>query len=224
MARILVVDDELKIRDMIEKYATHSGHHVGLARDGVEALKLYEKNKYDIVIMDVMMPNMDGYKTLEKMKEIDKDVHCIFLTALGKEYDRVYGLNLGAEDYLTKPFSLKELMLRINVMLKRDNKKEKETIIRYHGITIDDNSMTVTIDGEEVIFARKEYQLLKYLIENKGKVVTREELFSNIWGYDYDSNDRTIDTHIKLIRKKIGKYETTIKTLRGTGFRIEKDD
>lgn len=224
MARLLVVDDELKIRDMIDKYASQSGHDVTLACDGEDALKKFRKNKFDIVILDIMMPNLDGYKTFEKMKEIDNDIHCIFLTALGKEYDRVYGLNQGAEDYITKPFSLKELMLRINIILKRDNKKEKENNIKYHGIRINNDSMEVFVDKKSVEFAKKEYQLLKYLIEHQGSVVTREELFSNIWGYNYDSNDRTIDTHIKLVRKKIGKYSKYIKTLRGTGFKIEKEN
>lgn len=224
MAKLLVVDDELKIRDMINKYATHAGHDVTLACDGVEALKIFKKNKFDVVIMDIMMPNMDGYETLDKMKEIDKDVHCLFLSALGKEYDRVYGLGQGAEDYITKPFSLKELMLRINIILKRDNKEEDKTLIKYRGITINDKSMVVTVDKKEVEFAKKEYQLLKYLIKHQGNVVTREEIFSEIWGYSFDSNDRTIDTHIKLVRKKIGKYSDCIRTLRGTGFRIEKEN
>lgn len=224
MAKLLVVDDELKIRDMIDKYATHAGHDVTLACDGQEALKLFKKNKFDVVILDVMMPNMDGYEAFKKMKEIDNNVHCIFLTALGKEYDRVYGLGQGAEDYITKPFSLKELMLRINIILKRDNKQEKENTLKFRGIVIDDKSMVVKVDNKEVEFAKKEYQLLKYLIKHQGTVVTREELFQEIWGYNYDSNDRTIDTHMKLVRKKIGKYEKYIKTLRGTGYRIEKED
>lgn len=222
MARLLIVDDEKRIRDMIGKYATHEGYDVVLASDGKEAIEIFKKENFDVVILDVMMPNMDGYKTLQKMKDI-KEVHCIFLTALGEEYDRVYGFDLGAEDYVTKPFSLKELMMRIKVILKRDNKEDVEKII-VDGLIIDKAAHIVTLDGLKVDLANKEYELLLYLVSNRGKAITREAIINNIWGYEYDSDDRTLDTHMKLLRKNLGKYGSYITTIRGVGYRFEKQD
>ena len=221
MAKILIVDDEKRIRDMIGKYATHEGHTCVLAVDGKESIEIFKNEEFDVVILDVMMPNMDGYETLKKMKEI-KEVHCIFLTALGEEYDRVYGFDLGAEDYVTKPFSLKELMMRIKVILKRDNKEETNKII-FNSLVIDKDAHTVTVDDKRVELANKEYELLLYLLTNIGKAVTRESIINNIWGYEYDSDDRTLDTHMKLLRKDLGKYGAYITTIRGVGYRFEKE-
>lgn len=220
MARLLIVDDEEKIREMIGKYASHEGHDVDLACDGKQALDKFQKNDYDVVIMDIMMPEIDGYKTLVKMKEI-KEVHCIFLTALGQEYDRVYGFDVGAEDYVTKPFSLKELMMRVNVILKRDNKKSNK--ITVDKLVLDENAHTVTIDGERVDLANKEYELLLYLLENIGNALTRQAIISKVWGYEYDSDDRTLDTHMKLLRKDLKEYGKYITTIRGVGYRFEKE-
>ena len=221
MAKILIVDDEKRIRDMIGKYATHEGHTCVLAVDGKQAVEIFKNEEFDVVILDVMMPNMDGYETLKKMKEI-KEVHCIFLTALGEEYDRVYGFDLGAEDYVTKPFSLKELMMRIKVILKRDNKEETNKII-FNSLVIDKDAHTVTVDDKRVELANKEYELLLYLLTKIGKAVTRESIINNIWGYEYDSDDRTLDTHMKLLRKDLGKYGAYITTIRGVGYRFEKE-
>ena len=220
MARLLIVDDEEKIREMIGKYASHEGHECVLASDGVEALKFFEKENFDVVILDVMMPNLDGYETLKRMKEI-KDVPCIFLTALGQEYDRIYGFDLGAEDYVTKPFSLKELMMRIKVILRRENKTSNKIVLDT--LVVDEDAHMITIDGQRVDMANKEYELLLYLLKNIGNAVTRQSIISNVWGYEYDSDDRTLDTHMKLLRKDLRQYGQYITTIRGVGYRFEKE-
>lgn len=220
MARLLIVDDEEKIREMIGKYATHEGYDVELACNGKEALMKYRTNSFDVVIMDVMMPELDGYKTLEKMKEI-KETHCIFLTALGQEYDRVYGFDIGGEDYVTKPFSLKELMMRIKVILKRDNKEVERIVV--DGLIVDEIAHTVTIDNKNISLANKEYELLLYLLKNRGNALTRQSIITKVWGYEYDSDDRTLDTHMKLLRKDLGEYSKYITTIRGVGYRFEKE-
>ena len=220
MAKLLIVDDEEKIREMIGKYASHEGHEYILASNGKEALELFKKDDFDLVVLDVMMPEMDGYETLKKMKEI-KDVPCIFLTALGQEYDRIYGFDIGAEDYVTKPFSLKELMMRIKVILKRENKTTSKIIV--DGLVVDEDAHTVMVDGERIDMANKEYELLLYLLKNMGNALTRQSIISKVWGYEYDSDDRTLDTHMKLLRKDLGEYGNYITTIRGVGYRFEKE-
>ena len=220
MARLLIADDEEKIREMIGKYAVHEGHEVALASNGTEALKIFKDKEFDVVILDVMMPEIDGYETLKKMREI-RDVHCIFLTALGEEHDRIYGFDIGGEDYVTKPFSLKELMMRVKVILKRDKKDEDRYVI--DGLVIDNEAHTVTVDGERADLSNKEYELLMYLVKNRGKALTRESIISTVWGYAYDSDDRTLDTHMKLLRKDIKDYGRYITTIRGVGYRFEKE-
>lgn len=220
MAKLLIVDDEEKIREMIGKFASHEGHECVMACDGKQALDIFSREDFDLVILDVMMPEMDGYETLKKMKEI-KDVPCIFLTALGQEYDRIYGFDIGAEDYVTKPFSPKELMMRIKVILKRDNKTAN--IIKVKGLSIDEDAHAVIIDGKRVDMANKEYELLLYLMKNMGNALTRQQIISKVWGYEYDSDDRTLDTHMKLLRKDLGEYGNYITTLRGVGYRFEKE-
>ena len=218
MAKLLIVDDEEKIREMIGKYAIHEGYDVVLAKDGLEALECFKKEDFDVVILDVMMPVMDGYETLKKMKEI-KEVHCIFLTALGEENDRLYGFDIGSEDYVTKPFSLKELMMRIKVILKRDDKELKRIVI--NGLVIDELAHCVYVDGKKVELANKEYELLLFLVKNKGKALKRETIINTVWGYVYNNDDRTLDTHMKLLRKDISPYGEYITTLRGVGYRFE---
>lgn len=220
MARLLIVDDEEKIREMIGKYAIHEGHDVVLASNGIEALEKFKANDFDVVIMDIMMPELDGYKTLEKMKEV-KETHCIFLTALGQEYDRVYGFDVGAEDYVTKPFSLKELMMRVKVILKRDNKDANRIV--FNDLVIDEDAHTVSIDNQRIELANKEYELLLYLMKNMGNALTRQSIISKVWGYEYDSDDRTLDTHMKLLRKDLKEYSKYITTIRGVGYRFEKE-
>ena len=220
MAKLLIVDDEEKIREMIGKYATYEGHDVELAENGEEALNKFKASNFDVVIMDIMMPKLDGYKVLEKMKEI-KEVHCIFLTALGQEYDKVYGFDIGAEDYVTKPFSLKELMMRVNVILKRENNVSNKIIV--NGLILDKDAHIVTIDGEKIDLANKEYELLLYLLSNIGSALTRQSIITKVWGYEYDSDDRTLDTHMKLLRKDLKDYSKYITTIRGVGYRFEKE-
>lgn len=220
MAKLLIVDDEEKIREMIGKYASHEGHSVALASNGLEALELFKNQDFDVVIMDVMMPEMDGFKTLSMMKEI-KEVHCIFLTALGEEYDRIYGFDVGGEDYVTKPFSLKELMMRIKVILKRENKDEEFILIDK--LFIDEAAHIVKIDDVIVPMTNKEYELLMLLVKNRGKAVTREQIITRIWGYEYDNDDRTLDTHMKMLRKSLGVCSKYITTIRGVGYRFEKE-
>ena len=220
MARLLIVDDEEKIREMVGKYAVHEGYEVELACDGKQALEKFRNADFDVVILDIMMPELDGYKTFEMMKQI-KDVHCIFLTALGQEYDRVYGFDIGAEDYVTKPFSLKELMMWIKVILKRENKDASKIVVDK--LVLDENAHTVTIDGKRIDLANKEYELLLYLLKNMGNALTRQAIISKVWGYEYDSDDRTLDTHMKLLRKDLGEYGKYISTIRGVGYRFEKE-
>jgi DNA-binding response OmpR family regulator len=220
MAKLLIVDDEKNIREMIGKYAVHDGHEAVLASNGREALDLFEKEDFDLVILDVMMPEMDGYETLKKMKE-RKDVPCIFLTALGQEYDRIYGFDIGAEDYVTKPFSLKELMMRIKVILRREMKSTEKIVV--NGLILDEDAHTVSINGERVDMANKEYELLLYLLKNRGNALTRQAIISKVWGYEYDSDDRTLDTHMKLLRRDLKEYGNYITTIRGVGYRFEKE-
>ena len=221
MARLLIVDDEEKIREMLGKYASHEGYETVLASDGKEALELFRNGDFDLVILDVMMPEMDGYETLKRMKEI-RDVPCIFLTALGQEYDRIYGFDIGAEDYVTKPFSLKELMMRIKVILKRENRDSSRIVVK--DLVLDEGAHTVTVNGERVDLANKEYELLLYLLKNRGNALTRQAIISKVWGYEYDSDDRTLDTHMKRLRKDLKEYGSCITTIRGVGYRFEKED
>ena len=223
MAKILVVDDEKLIREMIYKYATHEGFDVVLAVDGRDAIDKFGKEDFDVCIIDIMMPDMSGYDTLKKMREI-KEVHAIFLTALGEEYDRVYGFDVGCEDYVTKPFSLKELMARIRVIVKRNNKQQDDKSYVIDGLVIDPVAHNISVDGTKIDLANKEFELLLYLVENRGKAVTRESIISNIWGYECDSDTRTLDTHMKLLRQDLGPYESLITTIRGVGYRFEKKD
>ena len=220
MTRLLIVDDEEKIREMIAKYASYEGYETVLASNGREAVEKFRESSFDVVIMDIMMPELDGYKAFEKMKAIRDDVHCIFLTALGQEYDRVYGFDLGGEDYVTKPFSLKELMMRIKVILKRENKAEKK--ITIDGLILDEDVHAIFVDGKRLDLANKEYELLLYLMKNAGNALTREAILSKVWGYENDSDDRTLDTHMKLLRRDLGEYGKYITTIRGVGYRFEK--
>ncbi len=220
MAKLLIVDDEEKIREMIGKYAAHEGHETVLACNGKEALQYFEREDFDLVVLDVMMPEMDGYETLKRMKQI-KDVPCIFLTALGQEYDRIYGFDIGAEDYVTKPFSLKELMMRIKVILKREMKSTNRIVVNE--LVLDEDAHMVSIKGERIDLANKEYELLLYLMKNMGNALTRQAIISKVWGYEYDSDDRTLDTHMKLLRKDLKEYGNYITTIRGVGYRFEKE-
>ncbi len=214
---ILVVDDEKLIRDVIKEYLTLEKMQVYEAEDGNEAINIVNKYPIDLVIMDIMMPKMDGYTACKEIKKI-KNIPFIMISARSEEYDKLIGFDLGIDDYVTKPFSPKELVARVKAITRRN---AKENLIELEGIKIDDLAHEVYIDGKLITLTPKEYDLLKYLIENKNIALSRENLLSNIWGYDFYGDDRTVDTHIKTLRAHLGKYRDLIKTVRGMGYKIE---
>ncbi len=225
MTKILIVDDEQKIREMIRKYAVHEGFETDEASDGMEAVEKCEMNHYDLVVMDIMMPNLDGFSAVKDIKKFDPDLPFIMLSALGEEYDRVHGFDVGVDDYVVKPFSSRELMMRIHAILKRVNSSgAQRDVLTVRGMSIDYTARTVTIDGERIQLSPKEYELLAYLSKNAGIALTREQLLRNVWGYDFFGDDRTLDTHIKLLRRNLGEYASYIVTLRGVGYRFEKEN
>lgn len=222
MSKILVVDDEFRIREIIKKYANFEGHKVTEAVDGMSAIEICNKETFDIIIMDVMMPELDGFSAC---KEIRK--HCntpiIMLSARGEEYDKIHGFELGIDDYVVKPFSPKELMMRVNAVLKRSNGADtpSQDVFKYENLVVDFTARIVTVNGERVDMTPKEYELFFYMVKNKGIALTREKLISEVWGYDFFGYDRTLDTHIKLLRKSLGEYSKCIVTLRGVGYRFD---
>ena len=224
MTRILIVDDEEKIRNMIRKYAEYEGFQTDEAKDGLEAVQKCEKNNYDLCVMDIMMPNLDGFSAVKEIKKTHPRMPFIMLSALGEEYDKIHGFDIGVDDYVVKPFSSKELMMRIHAILKRVSlATEAGEVLRSGGLEINFSARTVTIDGKRVQLSPKEYELLAYLAHNAGIALTREQLLQNVWGYDFFGDDRTLDTHIKLLRKNLGEYARDIVTLRGVGYRFEKE-
>lgn len=223
MIKLLVCDDEDKIREMICKYAKYEGYEVTEAKDGLEAVDLVLAKDFDLIVMDIMMPNLDGFSACKQIKQ-EKDIPFIFLSALGEEYDKIHGFDLGIDDYVVKPFSPKELMMRIKAILNRITKKSSGKKFELQGLIIDYVSRIVTIDGMAISLSPKEYELLSYLVENQGIALTREQLLQNVWGYDFFGDDRTLDTHIKLLRRNLQDYSRFIATLRGVGYRFEKDN
>lgn len=219
MMRILIVDDEPKIRQVVKEYAVVSNYEVDQAEDGMEAVEKCKTVKYDLVILDVMMPKLDGVEAAKKIKEYNKDINIIMLSAKGEEYDKLLGFGVGADDYVTKPFSPKELMARINAILNRNNIKHKT--YNFGGLSIDMTSREVYIDNERVKLSPKEYDLLFYLVINKDIALSRENLLVNVWGYDFFGDDRTVDTHVKTLRSNLGKYRDFVITLRGMGYKFE---
>lgn len=220
--RILVVDDEEKIRHLIKKYAEFEGYEVVCAENGLQAIQLCKEQDFDIIIMDIMMPELDGFSACREIKKI-KDVPILMLSARGEEYDKIIGFELGIDDYVVKPFSPKELMLRVNVIITRNqkNKLPQNEVVTFEGLVVDFTGRKVTIDGETVEMSPKEYDLFFYLVRNRNVALTRDRLLTDVWGYDYFGDDRTLDTHIKLLRKRLGKYSRFIVTLRGVGYRFE---
>ena len=224
-AKILVVDDEVQIRDIICKYAVFSGYIAEEAKNGMEAVEMCRRGNYDVVIMDIMMPELDGFSAVREIRKFSS-VPVIMLSARTEDYDKISGFELGADDYVEKPFSPKILMLRVAAMLKRvngngDEKGENAEIYRVDGLCVDVSARIVTVDGVRVEMSPKEYELLFYMIRNRGLALSREKLITSVWGYDYYGDDRTLDTHIKLLRKSLGKYSELIVTLRGVGYRFE---
>ncbi len=221
MSKILVVDDEEKIRDIIKKYAAFDGYEVEEASGGLEAISKCRENEYDIIILDIMMPDLDGFSVCREIrKKINTPV--IMLSARGEEYDKLHGFEVGIDDYVVKPFSPKELMMRIAAVLKRTSAPNVEAI-EIGGIKIDFSARIVYVDGKKIDLTPKEYDLLFYFAKNRGIALTREKLISNVWGYDFYGDDRTLDTHIKLLRKNLGPYNNYIVTLRGVGYRFEEN-
>jgi len=225
MYKLLIVDDEPKIRDIIREYAEFEGYEVDEAEDGMVALGLCKLNDYDLIIMDIMMPKLDGFSACKEIKKI-KDIPTIMLSARGEEYDKLFGFELGIDDYVVKPFSPKELMARINVVITRHHKTNQaaQSVLKFEGLEINVPARTVSVDGKRVELTPKEYDLLFYLIENKNIALSRDKLLSDIWGYDFFGDDRTIDTHIKNLRNNLGEYRKFIVTLRGVGYKFEFED
>lgn len=225
MYKLLVVDDEPKIREVIREYAEFNGYEVTEAGDGMSAVGLCKLNQYDLVILDIMMPKLDGFSACKEIKKI-QDVPIIMLSARGEEYDKLFGFELGIDDYIVKPFSPKELMARINVILMRrkSTAQTKTDVLKFGGLEINIAARTVTVDGTRVELTPKEYELLFYLIENKNIALSRDKLLSDIWGYDFFGDDRTIDTHIKNLRNNLGPYRDYIVTLRGVGYKFEFEE
>ena len=225
MKKLLVVDDEDKIREVIKEYAEFSGYEVTEAADGMSAIGLCKLNDYDLIIMDVMMPKLDGFSSVKEIKKI-KDIPVIMLSARGEEYDKLFGFELGIDDYVVKPFSPKELMARVNAVLQRKSGSENNSaqVMKFDGLEVNFAARTITVDGERVNLTPKEYDLLFYLIQNKNIALSRDKLLSDIWGYDFFGDDRSIDTHIKNLRNNLGPYRNFIVTLRGVGYKFEYDD
>ena len=219
MSRILIVDDEDKIREVIKEYAEFSGYETDEAKDGMEAVTKVVQNKYDLIIMDVMMPKLDGYSAVKEIRKT-ASTPVIMLSARVEEYDKLFGFEIGVDDYVTKPFSPKVLMARVGAVLKRSGAQKRE-IIKSDGLEIDIAGRSVYVDGKKVEMTPKEYELLFYLVENNGIAISREKLLSNVWGYDFYGDDRTVDTHVKMLRSSLGKYRDKIITLRGLGYKVE---
>ncbi len=215
---ILIVDDEELIRDVIKEYSTNEGYNVYEASDGFEALDIIKKEKIDVIVLDIMMPKLDGFSAYKEIKNI-KNIPTIILSARTEEYDKLLGFELGVDDYLTKPFSPKELIARIKAITKRSSGKTDKFI--YNDLVVDFMGYTIYIEGKEVKVTPKEFEILTYMIKNKNVAISRESLLSNIWGYDYFGDDRTIDTHVKMLRNNLGKYRDLIQTVRGVGYKFE---
>lgn len=213
---ILIVDDEELIRSVIKDYIIDSGYTCDEADDGLSAIKYVEKNNYDLIIMDIMMPGMDGYQAIKEIKEL-KDIPVIMLSARTEEIDKLQGFDLGIDDYVTKPFSPKELVARIKAVTKRNT---GDDVLTVGNIVVNSSSREVTIDGELIEFTHTQFELLKLFLSNLNIALSRDRIIESIWGYDYEADDRTIDAHIKLLRSKLGSYRNSIKTVRKVGYKF----
>jgi len=222
--RILIVDDEELIRVMIKEYAGPEGYIIDEASDGVDALKLFEQNEYSLVVLDVMMPKMDGWSVCREIRKTS-DVPVIMLTARGEEYDKLFGFELGVDDYIVKPFSPKELLARIKAIIRRstlpcrDAQRENKAV--FEGLVIEFDSHNVYVDGNMASLTPKEYELLSFFVRNPNRVFSREQLLTEVWGYDFTGDDRTVDTHVKMLRESLGDYRRFIVTVWGTGYKFE---
>lgn len=221
--KLLVVDDEARIRELIKKYATFEQYDVTEAENGMQAVELCHQQDVDLIIMDVMMPDLDGFSACREIRKTSA-VPILMLSARGEEYDKLHGFELGIDDYVVKPFSPKELMMRVGAILKRSGaKSESREVVDIGDLRVDFTARRVTLEGKPLDLSPKEYDLLFYLVRNRGIALTREKLLSEIWGYDFFGDDRTLDTHIKLLRRQLGPYADRITTLRGVGYRFEQE-
>lgn len=224
--KILVVDDEANIRNVIKEYAEFEGYEVEEAVDGMEAVSKCKDEDFDIVIMDVMMPKLDGFSAIKEIRKT-KNIPVLMLSARGEEYDKLFGFEIGIDDYVVKPFSPKEVMARIAAITSRakkvsDVKETSEEKYVYEGLEIDMLGRVVTVDGKKKDLTPKEYDLLIYLVKNKNIALSREKILNEVWGYDFFGEDRTVDTHVKMLRNSIGKYRDKITTVRGMGYKFEE--
>ncbi len=220
--KLLIVDDETKIRTMIRKYAEFDGYEVEEASDGMQAVTQCLLHKYDLVIMDVMMPELDGFSAVREIRK-KSSVPVLMLSARGEEYDKIHGFELGVDDYVVKPFSPKELMMRVGAILNRTHPKKEvdKNVFITDGLKVDFAARIVSVDGKTLDLSPKEYELLFYLVRNRNLALSREKLICDVWGNDFYGDDRTLDTHIKLLRKSLGDYASRIVTLRGVGYRFD---
>ena len=217
MAKILIVDDEENIRNVLREYAEFEGHEVSEAVDGMNAVAMARENDYDIILMDVMMPKLDGFSAVKEIKKV-KQIPVIMLSARVEEYDKLFGFEIGVDDYVTKPFSPKEVMARVAAILRRGKTQNAGKRIVSDGLEIDIAGRNVIVDGKKISMTPKEYELLFYLVNI---AISREKLLNDVWGYDFYGDDRTVDTHIKMLRASLGEYRNKIVTLRGLGYKIE---
>ena len=223
MSKILIVDDEMKIREVLKEYAEFEGFEVGEAENGMDAVNLCRKEDFDLILMDIMMPKLDGFSAVKEIRK-SKDIPVIMLSARGEEYDKLFGFELGVDDYVVKPFSPKEVMSRIHAVLKRcERGASMGDKVTFAGLEIDFAGRNVFVDGVKAELTPKEYELLYYLVKNKDIAVTREKLLSDVWGFDFYGDDRTVDTHIKMLRSNLGVYRDYIVTLRGLGYKFSPE-
>ncbi len=222
--KLLIVDDEKMLREVLAEYAQFEGYEVDQAGDGLEAINMCKQNSYDLIIMDIMMPKVDGFSAVKEIKKFS-DVPILMLSARSEEVDKLYGFELGVDDYVVKPFSNKEVMARINAIIKRRNtntvKKNNTDMVKFEGLEIDFNGRNVFIDGTKIDLTPKEYELLFYMVKNKGIALTREKLLADVWRFNFYGDDRTVDTHIKTLRSNLKQYRKFIVTLRGMGYKFE---
>ena len=222
--KILVVDDEVNIRNVIKEYAKFEGYEVEEAGNGMQAVEICKEKDFDIIIMDVMMPKLDGFSAIKEIRKT-KNIPVLMLSARGEEYDKLFGFEIGIDDYVVKPFSPKEVMARVAAITSRaknNSKTKKEDKYVFEGLEIDMLGRVVIVDGEKKELTPKEYDLLVYLIKNKNIALSREKILNEVWGYDFFGEDRTVDTHVKMLRNSIGKYRDKITTIRGMGYKFEE--
>ncbi|EGS31471.1 MAG: response regulator transcription factor [Peptoniphilus sp. oral taxon 375] len=220
MFKLLIVDDEQRIREVIKTYAEFEGHEVMEAKDGLEAIQLCKENDFDVIVMDIMMPHLDGFSAYKEIKKT-KDIPVLMLSARDEEYDKLFGFEIGIDDYVVKPFSPKELLARLNVIVSRHQKLRPSHELKFEGLEIDQDGREVYVDHNRIELTPKEYEILLFLAKNDGIALSREKLLNQIWGYDFYGDDRTVDTHIKMLRNSLGEYRKFIVTVRGVGYKFD---